>query len=51
MTALPLVQNEGVMSSPSDEMVIGGQVIADSQEKSTYMSVIMKPKQRKNHRR
>ena len=32
MTALALVQNEGVMSSPLDVMVIGGQVIAERQQ-------------------
>jgi len=33
MTALALVQNEGVMSSPFDVIVIEGQVIAARQHK------------------
>jgi len=38
MTALTLVQNEGVMSSPSDGMVIGRQVIAVREQNTAYKS-------------
>ena len=38
MTALALVQNEGAMSSPSDLMVTGLQVIATSQQNIVYKS-------------
>ena len=38
MIALSLLQNEGVMSSPSDVIVIGGQVIAASQQDIAYRS-------------
>ena len=38
MTALVLVQNEGVMLSPSDVVVIGRQVMAASQQNTAYES-------------